>query len=504
MSEGDGIIYAAGVMFRAGDKVLFLRRSSEGDMAGHWCFPGGKIENGESAMQAAARESQEEIGKAPVELSEIDSRHMSSVRFTTFETQCQEFVPKLNGEHTEYAWRRIDCAPQPLHPGVAMTLKKVATSTGHDSARVADINGFIEVRNNPISKAGIFPYLGRSIGAPEPDKTYMVYRSEEELNNPETIASFALLPLTDEHPHTLLGDADEGYVAPEEKVIHGTLGEDIKFEDGYLKGSLKIFTNWAKQMLGSGKRELSAGYRCTYDFVNGVVNGCKYDAVQRNIRGNHLALVEQGRMGPDVAVLDSAEKLDHVVITMDSKELEKMAEEAGSGGLTIEQLAEQVAAIMPQVAKMQEILAKLTPLEEAEHGVQLDEEEKKEEEEVIAVGDECKDDEAKGMDAAIKSLKAEVAELKSNAMRAVLKEVSARDKLAERVSQHVGAFDASEMTASEVAAYGVEKLAIPCAKGQEIAALEGYLAAASVRPAVAMDAAKPRSGQVDAYLKGDK
>ncbi len=50
-----------------------------------------------------------------------------------------------------------------------------------------------------------------------------------------------------------------------------------------------------------------------------------------------------------------------------------------------------------------------------------------------------------------------------------------RDTLAAKLSNFVGAFDASEMTATEVAEYGVKKLGLKCTSGSEAAVLEGYL-----------------------------
>jgi uncharacterized protein len=43
-----------------------------------------------------------------------------------------------------------------------------------------DSNGFIEIENNPISKVGIYEYLGSEIAAPDPTKIYKVLRPEEE------------------------------------------------------------------------------------------------------------------------------------------------------------------------------------------------------------------------------------------------------------------------------------------------------------------------------------
>jgi len=79
--------------------------------------------------------------------------------------------------------------------------------------------------------------------------------------------------------------------------------------------------------------------------------------------------------------------------------------------------------------------------------------------------------------------------------KTVTGEIKRRDALAKQLSAHVGTFDHSEMTESEVAAYGVKKLGLDAPKGQEAAMLAGYLKAAAdpaktqvVKTSTAMDA----------------
>jgi mutator protein MutT len=56
-------IFAAGTLLLTPDnRALLLKRSDNADHPGEWCFPGGGIEPGETAEQAAAREVTEEIG----------------------------------------------------------------------------------------------------------------------------------------------------------------------------------------------------------------------------------------------------------------------------------------------------------------------------------------------------------------------------------------------------------------------------------------------------------
>lgn len=124
------------------------------------------------------------------------------------------------------------------------------------TSREIDQNGFITIEKNPISRAGVFPYLGRNI-SPEcdPDKIYNVLRPPEELGDPEAMKSFELLPLVNDH--TMLG---ERFTPAEEKGSHGTTGEKLSFEGGVLYAPLKIFSETLKRLIASGKKDLSLGY----------------------------------------------------------------------------------------------------------------------------------------------------------------------------------------------------------------------------------------------------
>ena len=162
-----------------------------------------------------------------------------------------------------------------------------------------DHNQFWLIKDNPITKAGVFPYFGRQISPSlEPDKIYQVYRPAGEIK--KAADTFKLVPLVDDH--TMLGP---GFTPAEEKGVHGVLGEDIKEKDGTLYADVKIFSEQLKREIQDGKKELSLGYFCRYDLTPGQYNGMHYDAVQKDLKGNHIALVDNGRMGHDVRVMDS-------------------------------------------------------------------------------------------------------------------------------------------------------------------------------------------------------
>lgn len=122
---------AAGLMIVAGGqspRVLFIRRSARGAAGGLWAFPGGHIEPGETPMQAAVRETDEETG-FDLNSAAIPWTHRVSdgVSFTTFAAAIDApFRPMLNREHTDWRWAPPKAPPRPLHPGCDVALRKLA------------------------------------------------------------------------------------------------------------------------------------------------------------------------------------------------------------------------------------------------------------------------------------------------------------------------------------------------------------------------------------------
>lgn len=381
------------------------------------------------------------------------------------------------------------------------------------SARQYDDYGWMEVQDNPISKIGVFEYPGFQIqGAPDANAIYKVYRPEEELSRPETIESFKLVPFINEH--AMLGD---GYKNAEDKGVEGVIGENVYYDAPYLRGNIKVFAKRMLDSLDAGKIELSPGYLCEFVYEPGVYNGERYDYVQRNIRGNHLALVENGRSGRDVSVMDSV-VMDSMTITIDSGDLKMADEQMAAAGeeMTLEAVVKALETLAPQVASLMSFMEKLKPLEEAEHGEQLDamdESEEEEEKEEEKAEDSERDDEKEkegAMDSAgeIRKLKAEIAALKkqSSAMDSgkVIAEIAKARDVSERLSRHIGTFACDSMSLSEVYKYGAEKLGL---KGDASVAVEAYLhnrPVATKTVSIGMAEASKGSGFLDAYFTKGK
>jgi len=353
--------------------------------------------------------------------------------------------------------------------------EKAAYANGYteDSARSQDFNGFIEIKDNPISMVGVFDYLGSEIGAPEPEKIYKVYRPVEELSRKETMDSFRGKPFTVNH--AMLGDKG---LPVDKKVSDGTIGDNVYFKDGKLLGNLHIWTNKLKDLISSkNKVELSAGYYSRYDFTPGVFNGQHYDAVQRYISGNHLAaLPGKGRCGESVAVLDE-KPIPRQILNFTYQEVQDMA-------LTADEIIALVtgavnAAVAPLKATMDEIAKEVDELKEDEEAHkkkgeaekkeksvmdEAEKEKKKEEEEEKKKEEEeekkKEEEEEKKATEDAKMLALKIQAVQDETVKRVTEEIKLKDELVKLASPLVGTFDHAAMTSADVAKYAADKLGL--------------------------------------------
>lgn len=172
------------------------------------------------------------------------------------------------------------------------------------SQRHKDQDGRLHIAWTPISKAMVCPYYGREIPrwrelGLDPNRIYQLWRHPEELNR--AASTFNNVQVMSSH---VAVNADD----PKEEFVAGSLGTDCEFRSPYLGNSMVI---WRAEDIAAiennRRRQISAGYYYDADMTPGEYEGCAYDGIMRNIRANHVALVEAGRAGPDVLVTDSGE-----------------------------------------------------------------------------------------------------------------------------------------------------------------------------------------------------
>lgn len=213
-----------------------------------------------------------------------------------------------------------------------------------NSNREKDANGFLHVKNCHCTKVQIAQYLGSEISNDLiPDKVYNVFRPEEELKKADTIQSLNGVPLQLEHH-------DDTAEKPAQYTRIGATGTDAVFEYPYLSNSLHFFNQKAIDLIESGEKcELSIGYDCEIHKEAGEFEGVPYDFVQRNIKIQHVALVECGRAGADVKVSDSKE----IILNSEKNEVKQMDKE---------KLLQLINELVKAGASEEEIKAKIDEL----------------------------------------------------------------------------------------------------------------------------------------------
>ena len=156
--------------------------------------------------------------------------------------------------------------------------------------------GYLLCLNVPVARTGTQDYLPEELGITPGSFSFAsgpglisVYRPEEEVFAPETMASFEGMPVTNDHPPDGV-DVDNIrrlQMGHAHNIRRGT-GE----ESDLLLADLIITDERLIEAILGGKREISCGY--TYELTE--ENG-RY--IQRKIRGNHIAVVDAGRAGPN-------------------------------------------------------------------------------------------------------------------------------------------------------------------------------------------------------------
>jgi len=149
------------------------------------------------------------------------------------------------------------------------------------------------------ARTGLQTYLGVEVGKPDVDMV-VVYRPEEEVFAKDSMATLANRPITSNHPPEMVNAANW------KKYAAGITGGGVARDGEFLVVPFALMDESAIADVEAGKRELSAGYTCDLDFTPGVTaDGHAYGAVQRNIRINHLAVVDKGRAGKHCRVGDT-------------------------------------------------------------------------------------------------------------------------------------------------------------------------------------------------------
>ena len=160
---------------------------------------------------------------------------------------------------------------------------------------VKDDHGFI--RDTPVlTRTGVFVYW-------LPDGTKRrEYRPPDEVFKADSLSAFKGIPITDEHHGRITGNNAQG-------VVIGSVLSDGRQDGNNLIADVVIHNTTP---IEQGKKELSVGYEVELDMTSGITeDGEPYDAIQRNIKPNHLAIVVKGRAGNARLNMDAADAVEY-------------------------------------------------------------------------------------------------------------------------------------------------------------------------------------------------
>jgi hypothetical protein len=174
--------------------------------------------------------------------------------------------------------------------------------------------GYRIYKDVPLARTGSQQYLGSEIKKNPgykaewnigDDETVTVYRPEKEVLDPAAIASFEGKSVIDEHPadpQILIDALDEYDGISRGHVQNVRVGE--RLSDGEIGpiGDLHVKHPELNVKVEGGVRDVS----CGYTFLLDKDEVGRY--VQRQIRGNHVAIVPKGRAGSEVGIKDEAPK----------------------------------------------------------------------------------------------------------------------------------------------------------------------------------------------------
>ncbi len=173
-----------------------------------------------------------------------------------------------------------------------MSLAYYGSKISNNMTELSD--GCLMCSNVPIARTGVYKYLREELGL-DGSGVVDVYRTDEEVFDKTAIASFEGKAFTDTHPNEdVTADNWSIYSKGDIRNVRRGTGDfsNCLVADIIVRDPIVI-----NEIQSGAKREISSGYDCEYVEQDGKI-------YQRNIRGNHVALVQAGRAGNQVKIYD--------------------------------------------------------------------------------------------------------------------------------------------------------------------------------------------------------
>lgn len=399
-------IFGSGIMFRQGKYVFLIQRSDDGT----WCPPGGTVEPGELAIDAARREVLEEVGyqyDGPL------TPHSVYGDYLTFRAEVPErFEAKLNDESLAAGWFHIDDLPKPLHQPFAEMLAQQALNETEVAALIAD-----GTLSSPQFFINMWMFAIRVTGTGVTWRSadqQMAFRNPDDYLTPEFLQRVAGVPLIWLHPEKNKLDSDEFA-----KRVIGTLTNSWVADNGEVWTIGRVYDAEAAEIMAT--RQLSTSPTVTYSEAQDSI--IKIDGQPLLVEGSpvlldHVAICEQGvwdkLLAPTGVKSDSipneAEKMDEEkIVALINQTLDARMAKADS-----EEADRKAKADAEEAAKKEKADAEAKEAEEAK--AKADAEEKAAKEKADAEAKEKADaEEAERMakEKADSQLRQEIADLRS-------------------------------------------------------------------------------------------
>ncbi|MBL0907815.1 NUDIX domain-containing protein [Pectobacterium carotovorum] len=301
-------IFGSGIMFRHGKFVFLIQRSDDGT----WCQPGGTVEPGELAIDAARREVLEEVG---YQYDGLLTPHSVYGDYLTFRAEVPErFEAKLNDESLAAGWFHVDDLPKPLHQPFAEILAQQALNETEVAALIAD-----GTLSSPQYFINMWMFAIRVTGTGVTWRSadqQMAFRNPDDYLTPEFLQRVAGVPLIWLHPEKNKLDSDEFA-----KRVIGTLTNSWVAGNGEVWAIARVYDAEAAEIMAT--QQLSTSPTVTFSEAPDAI--IKIDGQPLLVEGSpvlldHVAICEQG-------VWDKLLKPTGVKSDSIQSEAEKMDEE---------------------------------------------------------------------------------------------------------------------------------------------------------------------------------
>jgi len=224
----------------------------------------------------------------------------------------------------------------------AITMRDMAILLGNTlSDNIGETpQGYLVCKNVPVARTGVQYYHGFELGLLDRSQdTIPVYRLPEDVFDSEALKSLESMPVTDDHTEDLVLDINHSHYAKGH-------ARHVRRENEFVVADLVITDPLLKQkILSKQKYQVSLGYVCDkVPYKDGFQ--------QKNIRINHIAIVETGRAGSKVCIKDKNPEtlLKEGKTTMSNRELQAKILAAFAKDSSAEELQAAMSMFMTDAA----------------------------------------------------------------------------------------------------------------------------------------------------------